>query len=245
MTTTETPRPLLLIAEEDPITRSFLAENLAADGYRLLAAGDRRQALTLLDAHEPDLLICDLNGETLTVLDAVRRADGLASRIDPATPLIVLTSRGDELARVRVFDHGGDDVLVKPFSYPELRARVAALLRRASRDERAVLHVGPLALEPRSRGAWLRGEPLALSNLEYQLLSTLAGAPTRVFTKDELMRTIWGIRAYGRTRTLDSHACRLRAKLADPEVRFVINVWGVGYRLLGSSPAPAPALAAA
>jgi DNA-binding winged helix-turn-helix (wHTH) protein len=121
----------------------------------------------------------------------------------------------------------------KPFSYPELRLRLLAVLRRAGlRPARGRLRVGPLEIDPASRDVTLGGERLTLSQKEYGLLVLLASQPTRVFTKDEILREVWGFRARSATRTLDSHACRLRAKLAHPDVRFVLNVWGVGYRLV-------------
>ena len=122
---------LILIVEESEHTRAFLAEQLAADGYEVLLADSRRHALALLGTHRPQLVLADLNGQTLGLLDAVRRGDGPVGEFDPHTPMIVLTARADELARVRVFDRGGDDVVAKPFSYPELRGRIRALLRRA------------------------------------------------------------------------------------------------------------------
>jgi len=228
----------ILLAEEDPATRVFLADNLAADGYALLIAEDKLSALALLDTQRPDLVLCDVNGDTLGLLDVVRRADWLAGRIQPDTPLIVLTARADELARVRYFDHGSDDVISKPFSYPELRARVRALLRRAcERPASARLRVGALSVDPASRQVHVGETPVELSKMEFALLLALAHEPTRVFTKEALLRDVWGFRCPGRTRTLDSHACKLRHKLtATGGGRFVENVWGVGYRLVGVDP---------
>jgi DNA-binding response OmpR family regulator len=121
----------------------------------------------------------------------------------------------------------------KPFSYPELRARVNALVRRTERRGLVGrLRIGELELDPAARTVAVGGVPVALSQKEYALLRALASDPTRVFTKQELLRTIWGFRAVGTTRTLDSHACRLRGKLSVGGLAFVINVWGVGYRLV-------------
>ena len=121
----------ILVAEEDEATRGFLADNLTADGYRVLIAPDRPAALTLLSTAHPDLILVDVNGQTLALLDAIRCGDGLAGRVDPDTPLIVLSRDADRLQRIRVLERGGDDVVRKPFAYPELRARIAALLRRS------------------------------------------------------------------------------------------------------------------
>ena len=125
------PTQTILLAEEDPLSRSFLSEQLSFDGYEVIEADSRAKALAILGTRQPDLLIADVNGETLSLIDAVREADGLASRIDPGTPMLVLTARAEELARVRYLERGSDDVLAKPYSYTELRARVRALLRRS------------------------------------------------------------------------------------------------------------------
>jgi DNA-binding response OmpR family regulator len=134
---------------------------------------------------------------------------------------------------VRGFDRGADDYVCKPFSYPELRGRVAALLRRADRtSSRSRLRAGALEVDPPSREVRLHGERVVLSQKEFALLRTLVSEPTRVFTKEELLRSIWGFRSRGSTRTLDSHACRLRHKLGTRGDRYIVNVWGVGYRLV-------------
>ena len=126
---------LILIVEEHEATRAFLADQLTCDGYEILLARSRRHALHLLSSHHPQLVLADINGETLGLLDAVRGGEGLAGEIDPNTPLIVLTARTDELARVRVFDRGGDDVVAKPFSYPELRCSLVPFFWFLSRED--------------------------------------------------------------------------------------------------------------
>ena len=145
----------------------------------------------------------------------------------------MLSGRASELERLRGFGRGADDYVVKPFSYQELHARIVALLRRNHRRPGSGrIRVGPLELDVLARQVWLAGEPLALSKKEFALLRALAAEPTRVFTREELLRGVWGFRALGATRTLDSHASRLRKKLCAGGARFVVNVWGVGYRLI-------------
>jgi DNA-binding response OmpR family regulator len=225
---------LILIAEENDSTRAFLADQLAADGYQTVVADSRRHALHQLATHRPQLVLADLNGQTLGLLDAVRRGEGPAGEIDPHTPMIVLTTTGGELERVRVFDRGGDDVIAKPFSYPELRGRIRALLRRACEPRPArVSRVGALTVDHLAREVRIGDQPVVLAAKEYALLRELIADPTCVRTREELLRAVWGLSAEARTRTLDSHAFRLRKKLAaaDPGRRLVINVWGVGYRL--------------
>jgi DNA-binding response OmpR family regulator len=226
----------ILVVEDHRGTRTFLADNLSADGYDVIEAEGATEARNLLEGTFPDLAIVDLglpDGDGLELLTEVRSADRIAGRLDPDLPLLVLSGRVSELDRLRGFDRGCDDYLLKPFSYYELNARVRALLRRTRhRPSAGRIRVGSLELDPLSREVLVQGERVALSKKEYALLRALAGEPTRVFTREELLRGVWGFRAMGHTRTLDSHAFRLRQKLNQGGGRFVINVWGVGYRLV-------------
>lgn len=226
----------ILIVEDHRATRTFLADNLSADGYEILESESCGDAQRLIETRFPDLAIVDLglpDRDGLDLLREVREADRVANRMDPDLPLLVLTGRTGELDRLRGFERGCDDYLVKPFSYPELHARVIALLRRTRRRPgTGRIRIGSLELDPLSRQVWLEGELIELSKKEFALLRALAGDPTRVFTREELLRGVWGFRTLGTTRTLDSHASRLRKKLEAKGARFVVNVWGVGYRLV-------------
>jgi DNA-binding response OmpR family regulator len=226
----------LLLVEDDPVVRTFLADNLTADGFQVLLADCLRDGLRLLEYKRPDLAVVDVglpDGSGLDLIRTVRAADGVASRLDPFVPLLILSGRAAELDRLRGFEVGCDDFLPKPFSYGELRMRVQAVLRRTQeRRGRGRLRVGGLEVDPASREVRVHGRRVALSQKEFALLLALAAEPTRVFTKEELLRDVWGFRSMGTTRTLDSHACRLRHKLGEEGDRFVVNVWGVGYRLV-------------
>jgi DNA-binding response OmpR family regulator len=230
----------LLIVEDHAPTRRFLADNLTADGYEILEAGCAEEAERMLATAYPDLAILDLelpDRDGLDLLRAVRGCDRVASRFDPDLPLLVLTGRATELEALRAFASGCDDYVRKPYSYVELRARIVALLRRGEHRPRAArTRVGVLEIDGAARQAWIAGEPLHLSSKEFALLRTLAAEPSRVFTREELLRLVWGFRALGNTRTLDSHASRLRRKLAARGGAFVVNVWGVGYRLTDAVP---------
>jgi DNA-binding response OmpR family regulator len=228
-------RKTLLVVEDDERTCSFLLDNLAADGYAVASASGTGEALRAIEVRGPDLVLLDLmleDGNGLDVLDRVRGADGLACRIDPDLPVIVLSGRVGEADRVRGFVRGADDYVTKPFSYAELHQRVRAVLRRVEgRSLKGVLRVGELTVDPVTRAVRLGGRPVHLSAKEFALLQALAAEPERVFTKPELLRDVWGYRAMGTTRTLDAHACRLRKKLSISGRRYVLNVRGVGYRL--------------
>ena len=226
----------LLLVEDDPVARTFLADNLTADGYDLLVAETLREGMRALEHSRPDLVVIDVvlpDGSGLEIVRRVRTADGLASSLDPELPLVILSGRTGEHDRIRGLDRGADDYVPKPFSYGELRLRIAAVLRRGREGRRrGRVRVGELEIDPAGREARLRGRRVELSSKEFALLLALAAEPTRVFTKEQLLRDVWGFRALGTTRTLDSHACRLRQKLGREGDRFVINVWGVGYRLV-------------
>jgi DNA-binding response OmpR family regulator len=232
-------RATVLVVEDDRPTRTFLADNLCADGYELLEADCARDAIEVIASGYPDVAIIDLglpDRDGLELLRQVREADRLGGRVDPDLPMLVVSGRAGELDRLRGFDRGCDDYVVKPFSYPELQARIESLLRRSRhRPGQGRLRVGPLQIDVLSHHVWLHDQPLRLSKKEFALLRALAGEPTRVFTREELLRGVWGYRTLGATRTLDSHASRLRRKLESRGDRFVVNVWGVGYRLLDGS----------
>jgi DNA-binding response OmpR family regulator len=198
----------LLIAEPEP----SLIRHLTSDGFHLVE-----------DDAQPDLLL--LGGSS--ALDEFRNRHG-------DVPVIVLgDSDSDSVDCVRALERGCDDFLARPFDYEELLARIRAVLRRAAPPGRAVAQAGSIRVDRTTRRVTVAGRPAALAGKEYELLVKLMTDPERVFTKEELLREVWGFRSLGRTRTLDSHASRLRRKLqAAGEGRFVMNVWGVGYRLL-------------
>jgi DNA-binding response OmpR family regulator len=221
--------------ENDERTAAFLADNLKADGFHVAVASEAGEAVRAIEVRRPDVVVLDLGLEGgssgLHVLDRVRGADGLGTRIDPSLPVIVLTGHGTETDRVRGFARGADDFVVKPFFYAELLARVRAVLRRADgRPALGALHVGELSLDPASRSVRVGERSVKLSAKEFALLHALARQPTRVFSKAELLRDVWGYLSMGATRTVDAHACRLRKKLGG--ARWVVSVRGVGYRLV-------------
>src|SRR3954451_17474223 len=219
----------LLVAEPEPATREFLERHLLDDGFDVLGAEAEREALELAERLKPSWL--------LSSPELCRRLrEGEPGRSwDRDVPVIVLgVTEADPVDRVRAFDRGCDDYVPRPFHYDELLARIRAVLRRTSPSVRDRLEAGPVVVAlVYTRAAGPR-RSLPLPAKEYDLLAKLATEPERVFTKEQLLREVWGYRSLGRTRTLDSHASRLRRKLrhagAGP---CVVNIWGVGYRLLG------------
>jgi DNA-binding response OmpR family regulator len=204
----------LLLAEPQPDTRGFLERHLRNDGFQVVG-----------DEMRPDLVLL---GDT-TALEECRARHG-------NVPVIVLGEpESDAVDRVRALDRGCDDFLARPFVYEELLARIRAVLRRTLPAAHETRRAGPIAADLATRCVTVEGKNLTLAGKEYELLLKLMTDPTRVFTKEQLLREVWGFRSLGRTRTLDSHASRLRRKLAAAAPGpFVLNVWGVGYRVLDS-----------
>ena len=219
----------VLLADTEPSTREFLERHLADDGFDVLPVQAEREVLDVVERLKPSLV--------LTSTELCRRLrEGEPGRSwDREVPVIVLgTTQADAVDRVRAFDRGCDDYLSRPFHYDELLARIRAVLRRTSPSQRDRLEAGAIAVDLVTRRVTIRGCQVVLPAKEYELLIKLATDPERVFTKEQLLREVWGYRSLGRTRTLDSHASRLRRKLRLAGAgECVVNVWGVGYRLVG------------
>jgi DNA-binding response OmpR family regulator len=202
----------LLLAEPEHDTRCFLERHLKNDGFQVVGSEAR-----------PDLVLL---GDS-AALDECRARHG-------DVPVIVLGEpESDAVDRVRALERGCDDFLVRPFAYEELLARIHAVLRRTSPPAHEVRRAGAITADLATRSVRVAQSPVSLAGKEYELLLKLMTDPTRVFTKEQLLREVWAFRSLGRTRTLDSHASRLRRKLAAAGAgSVVVNVWGVGYRLL-------------
>jgi DNA-binding response OmpR family regulator len=218
----------VLVAEPESETREYLGRHLRDDGFDVLDASRRSEALELAERIRPDLVLL---GE-LDLCQRLRRGEP-GRNWDRNVPVILLAPSSDPVERVRALDRGADDVIGRPFAYEELLARIRALLRRSMTSTAEVLVADELIVDRRTRRVSVGERLVTLSAKEFELLAWLAAEPYRVFTKEELLREVWGYRALGRTRTLESHASRLRRKLnLSEEDRYVVNVWGVGYRLL-------------
>jgi DNA-binding response OmpR family regulator len=207
----------LLLAEPEASMRGFLERQLSSDGFDVLAFSSPEE---LPRAAEPDVLV-------------LGDPDALDRCLVTGCPVIVLGS-ADAETRLRALQLC-DDYLSRPFVYEELVARIRALLRR--RPLRVdVIDLGELVVDRPARRVTVRGVDVVLSTKEYALLVELASDPARVFTREQLLRDVWAYRSYVPTRTLESHASRVRCKLAAAGLPgWVVNVWGVGYKLRPTS----------
>jgi DNA-binding response OmpR family regulator len=226
----------VLVVDDEPLILAFLAENLRADDFTVLTAANGGEAIDALAASRPDVVLLDVVLPDMSGYDVCRRVrggDAVNDPWDPDLPIIMLSAKAEHTDRVRGLNRGADDYVTKPFHYPELLARIGAVLKRVSRARDAhQLAYGDLVVNILSREVTVAGMRVELSAKEFALLATLAGEPERVFTKKELLQLVWDFRSPGRTRTLDSHASRLRQKLArHSDDAWIANVWGVGYRL--------------
>ena len=228
----------VLLVEREAPARAHLSRQLADDGFAVFAADRAAQALSLLESERPDLVLLEAilpDASGFDVCGRLRAGEpGRAWNRD--VPVIMVSARGDPSDRMRGFARGADDYVVRPFVYEELVARMRAVLRRVARPQHSRLAVRDLEIDLAARVVRVSGVSVALSAKEFDLLVALAEDPERVFKKEELLRDVWGFRSLGRTRTLDSHASRLRRKLnLNGEAAYVVNVWGVGYRLVAAA----------
>lgn len=225
----------VVVCEDDSPTLELLCDHLTADRFEVLAAPTAADALRQCEFSRPDLLLLDLvlpDASGLDVLRQIRETSRSVNPFDSNLAVIIISGRTTERDRVRGLELGADDYLVKPFSFGELLARIGAVLRRRS-GASPVIRVDGIEIDHRQRTVRVGERSVRLSSKEFSLLCALAAEPTRVFSKEELLRDVWGYRSMGHTRTLEAHASRLRRKLDPDGSRFVLNCWGVGYRLVG------------
>lgn len=221
----------LLILEPDEATRELLTDNLRADQYRVTEAETIQQAQTLIANDPPALLIMELDLPDGNALDLIREIRGGTQT--PDLGILCLTRLHTDRDIVRTLHQGADDHLAKPMNYSVLLARITAILRRRQFQETVTVKAAGLTINLRDQWVKVNGNTVSLSAKEFQLLERLAGEPTRVFTKEELLKDVWGYRSMSHSRTLEAHVSRLRKKLYNPDREYVLNCWGVGYRLVG------------
>jgi DNA-binding response OmpR family regulator len=226
--------PTILLVDDEDSVRKVLAFPLERDGYEVVQAADGEEALARFAAGPVDLVVLDIMLPRLDGLEVCKRL-----RATSAVPIIMLTARDDELDKVIGLELGADDYITKPFSIREFRSRVRALLRRARAAQQAAaigaderIEQGELVVDVPRRTVEVRGVPVQLTYVEFELLRTLASSPGRVFSRRMLLEALWKSADYRDPRTIDVHVRHLREKLEveprSPE--FILTVRGVGYR---------------
>jgi two-component system response regulator RegX3 len=223
----------ILFVEDEPAISETFSKALVREGFEPVTARTASEALALAERIEPDLVLLDLalpDGDGRDVCRELRRRSDV--------PIVMLTARGTETDRVVGLELGADDYVVKPFSGPEVIARIRAVLRRAQRGggtPQPVIRLGGLELDTEARRVRLAGRELDLARKEFDLLAELARNAGRVVSREDLMARVWDDNWFGSTRTLDVHVGLLRKKLGDDPAspRVIQTVRGVGFRLEG------------
>ena len=229
----------ILVAEDDADLRQGLIDLLEAEGYRVTTAADGAEALAAYRREPPDLLLLDVMMPQKSGYDLCREI----RKRDQRTPIILLTAKGEEIDKVVGLELGADDYVTKPFGLHELRARIAAVLRRATGPVKAAgaipdrFTLGPATVDRKAYRLERDGVPFDLTPRELKLLETFAASPGEVLSRNDLLNAAWGIDYFGTTRTLDQHIAQLRKKLeADPaNPALIVTVHGVGYKLVKDS----------
>jgi DNA-binding response OmpR family regulator len=220
----------VLVVDDEPTVRDIVGQYLTRDGFRVVSTGDGREVMGLVELESPDLIVLDVMLPGIGGLELCR-----SIRARRAIPVILLTARGEETDRIVGLELGADDYVTKPFSPRELVARVRAVLRR-SVDGAApeLLVLGDLEIDLPAREVRVGGRDVRLAAREFDLLAFLARNPRRVFTREQIMQSVWGYTAAIDTGTLSVHVRRLREKIEDDprEPRRIETVWNVGYRLV-------------
>ena len=222
----------ILLVDDEEAVQKLLTYPLERDGYRVIAARDGDEALRRFGEQPVDLVVLDLMLPHLDGLEVCKRL-----RATSHVPIIILTARDDEVDKVLGLELGADDYITKPFSIREFRSRVKAALRRASAPKHEAfdsetISIDGLVVDPSRRTVELNGAPVELTYVEFELLSTLAARPGRVYSRRALLEALWGDADYRDPRTIDVHVRHLREKLepnpSEPE--YILTVRGVGYR---------------
>jgi DNA-binding response OmpR family regulator len=229
------PAPLraLVVDDEPPLVR-LVSSYLERDGFQVQAAGDGEQAVELARAWAPEVIVLDLMMPRVDGIEACRQIRTFSDAY-----IVMLTARAEEVDKLVGLGVGADDYLTKPFSPRELVARIRAMLRRpraaapTAAPATPVRQVGELTVDPAAREVHLRGRPVELTRLEFDLLDALSERPRVVLSRRQLLERVWGPDWYGDEHLVDVHIANLRRKLGDDprRPRYVLTVRGVGYRM--------------
>lgn len=218
----------ILLVDDDNYIRELMKASLHGEGFMLWEAENGREALALLERSPADLVILDV---MMPLMDGWELCRELR-RIYPELPMLMVTARTETIDKVKGFELGTDDYLVKPFDPPELVARVRALLKRYRIASSQVIRLGEVELNRSSFEVCRGGERISLPLKEFELLFKLAAHPNQIFTRNQLIEQIWGIDYEGDDRTVDVHIKRLRERFPEPLSGFAIRtIRGLGYKL--------------
>jgi len=223
------PIPIVVIEDEADI-RKYLAASLENDGFRVFEAKSAHEGRQQILAHRPDAIILDLGLPDMDGQDVI-----LALREWTQTPILVLSARDQEQQKIMALENGADDYLTKPFSGPELVARLKVALRHAKRantPDMDVIEIDNLRLDIAERHVYVSDEEVRLTPIEYKLLCVLAKNSGKLITYSQLLKDIWGQRSYDNTTHLRIHIQHLREKLGDDALnpKFILTEPGIGYR---------------
>jgi len=221
----------ILVADDNRQIASVLEEYLKKENHTPTVAADGEQALELFRQKKFDAVLLDVMMPKVDGFSVCREI-----RKTSAVPVIMITARGEDFERIMGLDTGADDYIVKPFSPGEVMARLRAVLRRmktSEEKEKQTVTRGNLLVSAEDYLAKVGDTPLSLTKKEFEILWTLAEHPGKVFSRDNLLESLWGYDYFGDTRTVDTHIKRLRAKVekAEPEGFEIKTIWGVGYKL--------------
>jgi two-component system KDP operon response regulator KdpE len=236
---TEDRRPFVLLVEDDDATRTVLRRDLAARGFEVIEAPDGRTALERWEARRADLVLLDLGLPDMEGVRVLRRI-----RSEATTPVVILSARDEELAKIEALESGADDYVTKPFSTGELQARIRAVMRRAAgpaSDTAGRVTAGPLVLDSPRRLVTINGRPVPLTPHEFEILRVFLAHQGRLVTRGRLLRAVWGKAYQEEHHYVHVYVSKLRRKLAaaDPagELRdLVVAEPGVGYRVRAGPP---------
>jgi two-component system alkaline phosphatase synthesis response regulator PhoP len=224
-------RTKILVVDDDESLRRLVAAYLESEGYEVTEAADGLAALASVEGEDPQLVVLDLMLPGMSGLEVARRI-----RVERTTPILMLTARGSEDDMLQGFEAGADDYLVKPFSPKVLVARVKAVLRRAGTDvpdeTAGPLVQGDISIDAKAREVRVQGREVELTSTEFDLLRVLSEHPGWVYSREELLESVWGYSYLGDSRLVDVHIANLRKKIGDDpsDPHFVRTVRGVGYK---------------
>jgi len=217
----------ILIVDDDPHIRELVRVFLRNDSFEVIEAVDGVEAISRLDSVKVDLAIIDI---MMPNMDGWELCQELKATFD--IPVLMLTAKGETSQKLKGFQLGTDDYLVKPFEPLELVARVKALLKRYGIEASQTIHIGELTMDRKTFQVTVNGESLTLPLKEFELLFKLASYPGRTFSREQLIQDVWGYDFHGNDRTLDVHINRLRERFPEEEHSFKITtIRGLGYRL--------------